>query len=190
MNFLMKNLSRKIRRKKVLMSNAEQFQKLFTGLQRGYGILRADGNYQYVKGQPTTKLYQQHLEGKISLGIVPITDKGNCRFGVIDFDDHKKNGIKIKDFDYEALLKKIKFLKLPLIVFKSKSGGAHAYLFLQEWVPAIDVRHILKKMAYALGCSRDIEIFPKQDKIEPDDSGNFINLPYHAGNTRVAVVND
>ena len=27
-------------------NQVEQFQKLFTGLQRGYGILRADGTYQ------------------------------------------------------------------------------------------------------------------------------------------------
>jgi len=113
-------------------NQVEQFQKLFTGLQRGYGILRADGTYQYVKGQPTTKLYQQHLEGKISLGIVPITDKGNCRFGALDLDDHKKDKNNIQKFDYKTLLEKIKFLKLPLTVCKSKSGGAHCYLFLDQ----------------------------------------------------------
>ena len=77
------------------MNPVEQFQKLFTGLQRGYGILLSDGNYRYVKGQPTTRLYQQHLEGKISLGIVPITDKGNCRFGALDLDDQGNLGVKI-----------------------------------------------------------------------------------------------
>ena len=90
MSFLMRNLLRKMRRNR--MNNAEQFQELFTGLQRGYGILHADGTtYKYVKGQPTPELYQQHLEGKISLGIVPITDTGNCKFEAIDFDDHKKD---------------------------------------------------------------------------------------------------
>ena len=110
----------------------DKFSEIFAGNANGYGLYNGKG-HTFVKQPVTKKLYQQHLEGKISLGIVPITNKGNCRFGVIDFDDHKKNGIKIKDFDYEALLKKIKFLKLPLVVFKSKSGGAHAYLFLQEW---------------------------------------------------------
>ena len=167
----------------------DQFSEIFAGNANGYGLYNGKG-HTFVKQPVTKKLYQQHLEGKISLGIVPITNKGNCRFGVIDFDDHKKNGIKIKDFDYASLLKKIKFLKLPLVVFKSKSGGAHAYLFLQEWTPAKDVRHILKKFAYALGCSRDVEIFPKQELLKSGESGSFINLPYHAGNTRVAVIND
>ena len=174
----------------IIMTNkppesAKIFASLFTGLQRGYGILHND-NHRYVKGQPTTELYQQHLEGKISLGIIPITDKSNCKFGAIDIDDHKKGGIK-KDFDYNALLKKIKFLKLPVTVFKSKSGGAHCYLFLDKFYPAIDVRHIMKKFAYALGYSRDVEIFPKQETLKPDENGNFINLPYQGGNSRVLI---
>jgi len=169
---------------------AKAFEKLFSGLQRGYGLLHGDV-YRYVKGQPTTELYQQHLEGKISLGIVPITDKGNCKFGVIDDDSHKKGGVK-KDFDYNTLLKKIKFLKLPLTVFKSKSGGAHMYLLLDKYYKAKDVRHILTKMAYALGYERDsIEIFPKQETLKNKDGtrgdGSFINLPYHKGNTRVLL---
>ena len=165
---------------------AKAFEKLFSGLQRGYGLLHGD-DYRYVKGQPTTELYQQHLEGKISLGIVPITDKGNCRFGLIDDDSHKKGGVK-KDFDYNTLLKKIKFLKLPLTVFKSKSGGAHCYLFLDTYYLASDVRHILKKFEYALGYERDsVELFPKQNELKPTDNGNFINLPYKGGNSRVLI---
>ena len=170
------------------MSNAEQFQKLFAGLKRGYGILQNDGSYRYVKGQPTTELYQQHLEGKISLGIVPITDNGNCIFGALDIDTHKKDKSNINKFDYKKLLEKIKFLKLPLTVCKSKSGGAHCYLFLDQYYKSGDIRHILKKFSYALGYERDsVEIFPKQEILKPDENGNFINLPYYKGNSRVLI---
>ena len=168
------------------MNSVEQFQKIFTGLQRGYGLLHG-GKYRYVKGLPTTELYQQHLEGKISLGIVPITDMGTCRFGALDLDDQhdKPEGYK---FDYKTLLEKIKFLSLPLTVCKSKSGGAHCYLLLDQYYKAGDVRHILRKFAYALGYERDaVEVFPKQDKLNPSDNGNFINLPYYKGNTRVLI---
>ena len=163
-----------------------QFQKLFTGLQRGYGILH-NGTHRYVKGQPTMELYQQHLAGEISLGIIPITDDNTCRWGALDLDDHhnKDDGYK---FDYKKLIDKINFLKLPLVVFKSKSGGAHCISFLDKFYPAIDVRHILKKYSYALGYERDsVELFPKQEKLNPVDHGNFINLPYWKGNTRVLI---
>jgi len=173
------------------MNNSEQFQKLFTGNQRVHGILHSNGNYETVKGKPTTELFQQHLEGKISLGTVPITDKGNCKVGALDFDDHhnKPEGYK---FDYKTLLEKIKFLKLPLTVCKSKSGGAHCYLFLDTYYKAGDIRHILKKISYALGYERDsVEIFPKQETLLNEDGtlgdGNFINLPYKGGNTRVML---
>ena len=46
---------------------AKIFKSLFTGLQRGYGILDSNGNHRYVKGQPTLQHYMDHLEGKISL---------------------------------------------------------------------------------------------------------------------------
>ncbi len=109
-------------------SNTEKFQKLFTGLQRGYGLLH-NGEYKYVRGKPTIELYQQHLEGKISLGIVPITEDSTCKFGALDLDDHhnKPEGYK---FDFKKLIEKIIFLELPLTVCKSKSGGALGVLLV------------------------------------------------------------
>ena len=114
------------------MNNVDQFSEIFAGNANGYGLYNGKG-HTFVKQPVTKKLYQQHLEGKISLGIVPITNKGNCRFGVIDFDDHKKNGIKIKDFDYEALLKKIKFLKRIIIqnYKKQKQPQRESYCKIQ-----------------------------------------------------------
>ena len=164
----------------------KQFAELFSGLNRAYGLWDVKHDRYNWGYDITSKQYEDHLAGKISLGIVPITDEQTCKFGAIDFDDHHNKPEDYK-FDYSTLLKKIKFLKLPLTVFKSKTGGAHGYLFLDKFYPAKDVIHILKKMAYALGCSRDIEIFPKQEKLGSEDNGNFINLPYHNGNTRVLI---
>ena len=162
-------------------SNTEKFQKLFTGLQRGYGLLH-NGEYKYVRGKPTIELYQQHLEGKISLGIVPITEDSTCKFGALDLDDHhnKPEGYK---FDFKKLIEKIIFLELPLTVCKSKSGGAHCYLFLDQHYKAKEIQHILKKFVYALGYE-GVEIFPKQKKLSPTEQGSFINLPYKGGNSR------
>ena len=43
-------------------------------------------------------------------------------------------------------------------------------------------------MAYALGYERNnVEIYPKQEKLKSGESGSFINLPYHGGNTRVLL---
>ena len=168
----------------------DKFSEIFAGNTNGYGLYEKGGHI-FVKKPVTKNLYGQHLGGEISLGIVPITANGKCKFGCLDLDDHKKNGKKIKDFDYKGLLEKIKFLNLPLVVCRSKSGGAHCYLFLTEWVSAATVRQTLKKMSYALGYERGtVEIFPKQDRLKSGESGSFINLPYHNGNTRMVVADE
>ena len=167
----------------------DKFSEIFAGNTNGYGLYN-DGEHIFIKKPVTKELYAKHLTGKISLGIVPIRADGKCKFGALDIDDHKNSEIK-KDFDYKKLLEKINFLKLPLVVCRSKSGGAHCYLFLTEWVSAATVRQTLKKMSYALGYKRGtVEIFPKQDRLKSGESGSFINLPYHNGNTRMVVADE
>jgi len=173
--------------------NAEtQFVSLYSGNQRGYGLydLKTD-EYKFEHKTPTVDVIKDHLSGKHSIGIVPITDDGLCKFGKIDHDPHHKKG---KDYKYpfDALQKKINFLNLPLVVSKSKRGGAHIGLFLDKPYPADKVQHLLKKFAYTLFGTVNLEIFPKQTKLGYDDDGkrecgNYINLPYKGGNTRVML---
>ncbi len=61
-------------------------------------------------------------------------------------------------------LKDLKKKKIPLTVFRSKSGGAHLFLFTKEPVPAVMMRDKLKTYASAIGHAR-AGIFPKQEKI-------------------------
>tara|TARA_B100000315_G_scaffold253816_1_gene293456 strand:+ start:268 stop:2043 length:1776 start_codon:yes stop_codon:yes gene_type:complete len=174
---------------------AKALQHMYSGLERTHGIWSDSEGYEFIHTKPTLQHYIDHLAGKISLGIIPITDNDLCKFGAIDDDSHKKDKtqpiIPWTKEKYKKLLDKIKFLKLPLTVTKSKNGGAHMTLHLDKFYKAKDVRHILKKMAYALGYPRDIEVFPKQDTLRNEDgtrsNGSFVNLPYHNGNTRVLL---
>ncbi len=76
----------------------DKFSEIFAGNKDGYGLYQ-DGKHIFVKKPVIKELYNQHLTGKISLGIVPIRADNKCKFGALDLDDHKKGGIK-KDFDY------------------------------------------------------------------------------------------
>ena len=66
---------------------------------------------------------------------------------------------------------------------RSKSGGAHIFIFLKEPVQASLVRDKLTEWSAEIGYA-NCEIFPKQVEIKADrgDTGNFLNLPYHNGN--------
>lgn len=120
---------------------------------------------------PTNGTYQAHLEGKSAMGVCPI-DENNCvRFAVLDVDVYsKENSDSIVRFVYRS--------GLPLLCFRSKSGGLHIYLFLSEPEPAKKVRDLMKKFIPILDLSNKTELFPKQERLRGDDSGSWINLPY------------
>ena len=116
-------------------------------------------------------LWENHLRGKSGIGIVPINENNQCKWGAIDVDQYP--------LDHTVLVQKIRKLKLPLVVCRSKSGGAHCFLFCKDWIDAIDIQKALQCMSAALGYGES-EIFPKQVKLHLDrgDVGNFLNLPY------------
>jgi hypothetical protein len=51
-----------------------------------------------------------------------------CLWGAIDIDQYP--------LDHSEVLKRLSRLELPLVVCRSKSGGAHLYLFFKEFVEA------------------------------------------------------
>ena len=178
-----------------VMSNIEQFMAIFEGLKEAHGYFKiektgASGKAQGKAGvlrEPQTKaLWENHLAGSGSgLGIIPINEDNSCKWGCIDIDQYP--------LDHKVLIDKVRRLKLPLVVCRSKSGGAHCFLFTNEWTPAKDMQKSLQAMAAALGYGES-EIFPKQIKLHLDrgDVGNFLNLPYydHENGLRYAFLDD
>jgi hypothetical protein len=164
-----------------LKSLAQQFSILFAGLTRAHTRYvttgrrdernKLEGEYRTIRQPLTADIWEQHLAGTYHAGICPITDNGNCVFGAIDIDSYK-------DFKIEELAKKSADLNLPLVVTRTKSGGAHCYLFCREPIPADVVRSKLMEMAEALGYS-GVEVYPKQTRLAgANDFGNVLNLPY------------
>lgn len=165
------------------MTLAERFYARFAGLDRGHGRAWPKGGSvnghgpkqqtpsKTVHEPPTVELWEQHLAGTYSLGIVPIRDDATCCFGAIDIDKYDK--------ELSVLADQLQLLQLPLTLCRSKSGGAHLYLFMKEDCPAELVRGKLMEWAVALGYS-GVEIFPKQTRLAgQNDYGNWINMPYY-----------
>jgi len=162
------------------MSLAQRMLAAFEGSKVAHGTTtvgkmnrsgKAEADSRIVREPLSEQIMQGHIDGKQGIGAIPINDENQCKWGALDID--------IYDLDHNKLQASIKKLGLPLLHCRSKSGGAHLYLFLDEYEPANVVREYLSEMSVALGHS-GCEIFPKQDKILADrgDVGNFINLPY------------
>ena len=161
-----------------------KFKEIFSGLTIAYGQYqkgdrgtngKLKGKAFIVRKNVTDDLWKRHLAGDPpALGIIPITEDNNCKWGCIDVD--------VYNLKHHTLVQTIRELKLPLIVCRSKSGGAHIFLFTTEFIPASLMQNTLKKISKTLGYE-GCEIFPKQTEIlvERGDTGNFLNLPYFNG---------
>ena len=173
----------------------ERFKNIFYGLDRAHGVTvvgesNGDGNKikgkSFVKREPITdELWQKHLDGADSLGIIPINDDNKCKWGCIDIDSYA-------EFDHKKLINKIKQFQLPLVVCRSKSGGAHVFLFTEDYVSAGLMQDKLNEIRSVLGYGGS-EVFPKQRELKSkDDTGNFLNLPYFncGQTTRYAFMED
>lgn len=169
-----------------MLELARRFRAVFDGNMRVHGIYdlsrssnteqgKTQGHALTKKTPPTLELWEAHLSGKMGLGIVPIRDDDTVSFGAVDIDSY--DGL-----DHTKIAQKIEKNSLPLIVCRSKSGGAHIYCFSQVSVTAGVMHAKLREVAGFLGHGTS-EIFPKQIKILADqgDVGSWINMPYFNG---------
>ena len=159
----------------------KEFIRIFSGLDRAYGQTQSRSKNEsgklegksWIEKEPLTEQkWIDHLDGKEpSLGIIPIKDDNTCTWGAIDIDTYD-------GFDHKKLIKSILEKKLPLVVCKSKSGGAHVFLFVKESCTAKDMQIKLTEIAAWIGYGES-EIFPKQIELNSKGTGNFLNLPYN-----------
>ena len=166
----------------------DKFSTIFDGLRLAYGTFKiedrnakgkATGKAMIVREERTEETWQMHLDGTQSVGIIPINEDNSCRWGCIDIDTYP--------LDHKELITKIRKLDLPLVVCRSKSGGAHCFLFTTEWISAEQMQETLQHIAASLGYG-GCEIFPKQVKLFLDrgDVGNFLNTGIITAQTELA----
>jgi hypothetical protein len=174
-----------------MATNAERMKALFAGYEQAYGThgtptqnvgavkQEIKKTALTLKGTVTVELWEQHLAGERPLGIIPIRENSTCCFGAIDVDQY--------DVSHKEIAERVNRHKLPLILTRSKSNGAHLWVFFNTPVAGEDVIAGLKQIAARLGFGGS-EVFPKQAQVlwERGDQGNWINMPYF-GNTRVGV---
>ena len=161
-----------------------KFKNIFEGLKIAYGQYqkgersengKQQGKAFIVRKNVSDDLWENHLQGKgPALGIIPIREDNTCRWGCIDIDSY--------NLAHSGLIQSIRNLNFPLIVCRSKSGGAHVFLFTKEFISAALMQQTLKRIAKVLG-HEGCEVFPKQTEIlvERGATGNFLNLPYYNG---------
>lgn len=137
------------------------------------------GTARFVREAASLTLWQQHLAGTRPLGIIPIDEQSNCRWGSIDYD--------IYDDDMLGVIERLERSGAPLVPCRSKSGGLHLFIFFQQPQKAALVIPALRDLAAHLGLMvrpEKTDIFPAQSELltERGDLGNWLVMPYFGVN--------
>ena len=102
------------------MSVAQKFFDLFEGSNLAHGettvgSMRRNGKAEaksiIVKTPLSVAMIEDHLKGVKGIGSIPITDKNECKFGVLDIDTY--------NVDHKEIAKKCKALKIQAVVCRS-----------------------------------------------------------------------
>ena len=164
-------------------SAVAMFKALFQGRENCYGVhvpeqADPDDPTKKLKGQSFTKkeewteeLFHEHLDGKTSVGMVPLRLDNTVGFAAIDID--------VYPLDPTRYARLFELHSLPFVCFRSKSGGMHAFVFFKRPVGANAVVPLLTELKMAIGLAADTETFPKQTTASITSQGNWINLPYY-----------
>lgn len=152
---------------------------------RGTAKREIKGSAKTLREAVTLDLWQRHLSGERPLGIITIREDSTCMWGAIDIDQY--------DMDLGGLVTQIRKTCKNAVLCRTKSGGAHVFLFMSEPVPAGDMMAKLRSLSSVIGHGGS-EVFPKQDTVLIDrgDLGNWLNMPYFGGDEteRYAIKED
>lgn len=172
-----------------MASYAKDLMRLFSGDERAHGTYdfskaatnaakknKVEGTGYTRRSPATVELWEKHLAGDYSLGIIPIREDSTCSWGALDIDQY--------DLNLAKLAQDIDRYSLPLVPCRTKSGGAHLYLFVTEPVEAAVIKDQLELISSQLGFG-GCEVYPKQTEVlvERGDIGNWLNMPYYGGET-------
>jgi hypothetical protein len=161
---------------------------LFRSNQRGYGVgeftgARFDedknkwipGHVRWSWGETTSAQWHDHLSGVRLLGQGVLCDDNRVWYASLDID--------IYDVDYIEVMIRVRQSGLPLVVYRTKSGGLRVTVFFCEGVEADLVIPRMRRIASLLGYA-GCEIFPKQSKLDVTngDCPSWIYMPYGGTN--------
>ena len=128
----------------------------------------------------TDQVIQNHLEGKFTAGVYPLSKDDSCYFLAIDFD--KQSWAE----DIVSFCETCQSLGIPAALERSRSGnGGHVWIFFSEAVPASSARNlgcylVTRTMfrRHQLGMDSYDRLFPNQDTVPKGGFGNLIALPF------------
>ena len=143
-----------------------RFINLFFPRQDIHALQMEDGSYILQREAVTQALLDAHFRGEVTLGTYALSAGSKANWVALDADN---------DDEWQAILKLVQGLNLPLYLEGSRRGG-HAWGFFAEKHSGTLARQFgiaLMKLAKI----EQLEVFPKQEAIG-DGIGSLVRLPF------------
>ncbi|MBW2043171.1 MAG: tetratricopeptide repeat protein [Deltaproteobacteria bacterium] len=173
------------------------FTSLFSGREgvhaRQWLSPSGEAGYTPVQEPFTPKVAENHILGNITVGIYPVRLDNTVNFIAFDLDLAKfavRAAITKKRAWDDAmnrvhqaacrLIEAASEYDLPLTLEDSGFKGRHAWMFLEEPVPAGVAKKLgdlLAGLILPLPAEVQVEVFPKQGSVPRESLGNLIKLP-------------
>jgi hypothetical protein len=168
-------------------TKAERIHALFQGSEHSHGtyattMVPGPGvkvemrQVSMVPGPATPADWENHLDGTKPLGVAPIRTDNTIVWAAVDIDRRPDRPV-----DHYELAQILENADIQALVCRTKSGGAHVYVFFSEPIPAEAVTPRMNQLAKFLGWPGS-EIFPKQlqhPPLEPHTHASWLNMPYY-----------
>jgi len=154
--------------------NIGDIKKLFVNRSDVYAVQLPEGGYRSIKEPLTDELIQQHLKGKITIGVYQINQQNQAKWICWDFDIGENN---LEDEFHKAkrlfLHLKDEYKLNPVLEFSGKKGF-HVWLFC-KLTDAYSVQQWAMKISDGYDYS---ELFPKQTELKEDlPLGSLVKMP-------------
>lgn len=162
--------------------NPEQLWR-FVGRSDVFAEQSKEGAYFPVRRPLTTEDLAEHLAGFWSVGtyVIDPANGSTVQFVVFDLDDFDPQLLELLIECVEHLVDPLLNEYPMLLLEKSGGKGYHVWLFLEQAVAAHTVRAWLAAEFWPRwvknGGPADLEVFPKQDRVDEDRFGNLVKVP-------------
>ena len=162
-------------------------QKLFVNRQDDYAIQQTNSQYRRVNQPLTLKIINDHLDGKITVGVYQLNEF-NC-VGYLCFDvdpetnkDPLETSKQILDVLFEENEEEQPRVWCKAVLLEASrypDNSYHLWILFDPKIPAKIAKWLgLRILELASLNPKQIEIFPKQTKLTEDNPfGNLIKLP-------------
>ena len=174
----------------VTRAQAAEYMILFVNrrayLRQGHYPSKKSGRFYFYKvcdrvsKQPLsidTATVQSHLAGHLTIGVYAINPDSQCSKWIVidaDYADARRDLLRLQEAFREN--------GIEALIEQSRRGG-HLWIFLAEPSPAKLCRlyalNVARRLGIAIKQNKEdgIEVFPRQDELQPGEFGNAIRGP-------------